>query len=101
MSEVVPGSYLSIWRGEVLPPPPSKPKVRQVMTEVAAHYGLTLEDLTRHDTHRAISRIRAEAFYEARRRTGASYPLIGMVAGRDHTTILNQCRAHARRIGAA
>ena len=101
MIEVHPGNYLSIWRGEVKARPPSKPKVRQVLTEVAERYGLTLADITGHDRRRPLAHIRAEAFYEARRLTGASYPMIGLIAARDHTTVLHACRAHARRIGAA
>ena len=91
-------TFLSIWRGTV---PAPKPKVAEVITEVAQRHGLTLADLVGPDRSHAVSRIRAEALYEARAITGASYPLIGRIARRDHTTVLHHCDAHARRIGAA
>ena len=64
----------------------------QIIAATAAQFGYTVEDLTGPDKSRAVSLARAVAMYAVRQITKLSYPAIGEVFNRDHSTIINGCR---------
>lgn len=57
-----------------LPAQPGPPKVRDIITACARFHGLTVERI---------------AMYLAREMTPCSFPMIGRVFDRDHTTVLS------------
>ncbi|NBN62077.1 helix-turn-helix domain-containing protein [Pannonibacter tanglangensis] len=80
---------------------PAKPKGAAIASEIAAKHRVTLADLTGPCRQRAIFRARAELAYRLRTELGWSFPRIGRLLNRDHTTIMNQVRVHAARCGGA
>jgi Bacterial dnaA protein helix-turn-helix len=68
-------------------------RVDAVLREVAGRYELRPGDLTSSGHgDRSAQLARHLAVYIAREETGASYPVLGRMFGRDHTTILHSCR---------
>lgn len=68
-------------------------RVDAVIREVADRYELRPGDLTSSSYgDRSVQLARHLAVYIAREETGASYPALGRVFGRDHTTVLHSCR---------
>jgi len=68
-----------------------------IVCEVAEAHGLTPRDLLGRSRMRPITRARMTAYAEIRDRLGYSYPEIGMIFGRDHTTILHGVRQARKR----
>lgn len=74
-------------------------RLEDIQRATAAHYKLTLEDLTSHRKCRRIAHPRQVAMILCRELTKASYPEIGRRFGsRDHTTALYALKALAKRI---
>jgi hypothetical protein len=71
----------------------------RIKIEVAAKHGLTVAELMGHSHRRGIVAARQEASYRAAAETKLSYPQIGRLLNRDHTTILHGIRRHAERHG--
>ncbi len=94
---------LSAKREPTLVPVPSSAK--RIVYDVAKEHGLTLAHVLGGGRHAALYAVRQEAMYRVVRDTSLSYPMIGKVFGRDHSTIIhgveNYCRdkglAHPRR----
>lgn len=63
-------------------------KAARIITESANHFGLTTADLTGRDRHLTVVRARHIAMTIVRDKLGMSYPQIGELFGRDHTTVL-------------
>lgn len=75
---------------------------KDIAREVAERHKLRLDHLIGDRRFKAIVLARQEAMFEIRRDTGMSYPRLGQLfGGRDHTTALHACRAHADRNGLA
>jgi len=74
---------------------------RDVITETASRYGLTLKDMQSPRRTNAYARPRQEAYFEAYVQCPhMSLPAIGaMLGGRDHTTIRHGIIEHGKRIG--
>jgi chromosomal replication initiator protein len=71
----------------------------QIVSAVAEHYQLSVEQLTGRSRARAVSVPRQLAMYLIREETDTSLPTIGQIlGGRDHTTIMHGCRKTAARI---
>jgi chromosomal replication initiation ATPase DnaA len=74
------------------------PRARALIAQVAHDYGLTYDDLTGRDTSRTVTRARFVAMAKVRqleRENGEpvfSYPQIGRMFGRDHSTAINGVR---------
>lgn len=62
---------------------------------IALKHGLQREDLLGRSRKAQISRARQEAFYALRYR-GWSFPRIGKLFGRDHSTIIDGFERHQR-----
>ncbi len=70
---------------------PHRPEITaaQVLSAVAAFYGVTEEDLRSAQRHHRLAQPRQIAMYLMREETDASLPQIGAeLGGRDHTTVL-------------
>jgi chromosomal replication initiator protein len=68
-----------------------------ILTEVAAYFGVTIDDLKSQNRSRPIVQARQIAMYLLRDLTELSLPKIGEVfGGRDHTTVLH---AHQKMVG--
>ena len=75
------------------PVAPRAPRVRkpvvQIMREVAAERGITVDDLKAHNRVRHLVQARCEAMRRvAEEWEWLSYPIIGRIFGRDHTTVM-------------
>ena len=71
--------------------------MREIAAQVAARYGLTVDDLKGPETARRYSRPRHEAMW-LMKQAGRSYPQIGaFLGGRDHTTAMHGVKAHEAR----
>ena len=55
--------------------------------------GVPLERLLGRDRHKSVARARVH-LYAVLRETGLSYPQIGQILDRDHTTVLKQLQLH-------
>jgi chromosomal replication initiator protein len=76
--------------------PPSIPDVQAV---VAAHFKLSVEQLTSANRTSAISWPRQVAIHLARDLTGASLPAIGKAfGGRNHATVIHACKRVSERL---
>lgn len=72
-----------------------RPLSRNTLREAvraAQHLGFTLSELQSADRHVSISRARQFVAYHVRSVTEASYPELGYLLKRDHTTIIAACR---------
>ena len=61
----------------------------QVIALTADLFGYTVDDLIGPDKSRPVSMARAVAMYAVRETTDLSYPAIGILFDRDHSTIIN------------
>lgn len=60
-----------------------------VLSTICIRYHLTLDDLTGPDRHRTIVAARQEAMWVLWEQVGLSFPEIGWLLHRDHTTVLH------------
>lgn len=72
--------------------PVFRPKVREIIKEVAIEFGVTINDLFGKRRVKKITTARQVACYLARRLTIRSYPEIGAIMNLDHTTVLHAYR---------
>lgn len=79
---------------EAAPPPiPSnKADPFKVLRVVAHAYTLTVDDLTGRDRHKNTAEARLVAYWLLRTRTSLSFPEIGRVLGKDHTSVMSGVR---------
>jgi chromosomal replication initiator protein len=76
--------------------PPSIPEVQEI---VAAHFKLSVEQLTSASRTSAVSWPRQVAIHLARDLTGASLPAIGKAfGGRNHATVVHACKRVSERL---
>ena len=68
--------------------PPRIDAMRAILAAVANIYGISVNDLHGRSRTKGIAEARALACYLAKRCTILSYPEIGSVLGRHHTTIM-------------
>lgn len=81
-------------------PRPRLPRNRQrIIAEVAAKHDLTVTSLKGERRTRPFVRARQEAFYRLRAELRLSFPQIGAIFDRDHTTVLHGVRSFAERNG--
>ncbi len=67
--------------------------LRQIASQAARHFALTVADLRGPSRRQNISLARSLAMYVARQVTGKSLEAVGKYfGGRDHTTVLHACR---------
>jgi chromosomal replication initiator protein len=65
------------------------PKADGIILMVAIHTGIPYDAIKGSDKHRSVVRARQVAMSAVRARLGLSYPELGMVFGKDHTTVMN------------
>jgi chromosomal replication initiator protein len=71
---------------------PAKVTMEHILSQVASHFGLRVDDLIGPRRPRAIARPRQIAMFLARELTDMSLPRIGQaLGGRDHTTVMHGC----------
>ncbi len=76
-------------------PPPIPPRDAdpfKVLRVVAHAYGITVDDLTGRDRHKNTAEGRLVAYWLLRTRTQLSFPEIGRVLGKDHTSVISGVR---------
>ena len=98
-AETMGASYITMQmqNGRILRNMFKKITVRRIIEEVALEHDITPEDIIRKDRHRELVWPRHEAMRRAYDETDLSYPSIGKVFDRDHTTVMNGVkRAQAR-----
>lgn len=72
----------------------------QIIKDVATKRGVSFADVMGGSREATINLTRQEAMYEVYiQRPNLSYPAIGTVFNRDHTTCLHGVRKHCERIG--
>jgi chromosomal replication initiation ATPase DnaA len=82
-------------------PVPGRITIRRVLEATAAHFRVSVGDLTSHERQQPLARRRQVAYYAARRVTGRSLPFIARyIGGRDHSTILWGVRRVEARLDA-
>jgi len=69
-----------------------------IIKEVADQYNVRPRDIFGRETVRYISKARHAAFYEVQKKRGLSYPAIGRIFGRDHSTVHHGIRVHIKRL---
>lgn len=78
-----------------------EPSIEAIAYAVARRYGLTMAQFKGHRRPLSIARPRQLAMYLCRSLTTASFPRIGQLfGGRDHSTVINACKAVRRRMAA-
>lgn len=72
-----------------------------IINECCIRHGVSGSEIVSQSRRKHIVRARQEAMYLIYDNTTLSLPRIGhKLGGRDHTTVLHGCRAHAKRTGA-
>jgi chromosomal replication initiation ATPase DnaA len=95
-------TLLSIWRGPIATP---RDRVAEVLSEVATRHRTTVDLIKSDCRFSEVVHARQEAMYRLRsllREDGShrlSFPRIGQILNRDHTTVLHGMKRHAWRIG--
>jgi chromosomal replication initiator protein len=74
------------------------PSIADVQAAVAAHFGLTTQELTSASRVTRVAWPRQVAIHLARDLTGASLPTIGKAFGRNHSTVLHACKRVSERL---
>lgn len=69
--------------------------VTKVQSEVARLYGVTRADVIGRSRSCSATKARMVAMFVVREWTGSSYPEIGRLFRRDHTTVISACRRAA------
>ncbi len=80
---------------------PAKLKGAAIADEVAAKHRMAVTDITGPSRVKAVFWARAELAYRLRMELQWSFPRIGRLLNRDHTTALYQVRQYAKKIEAA
>lgn len=94
------GTAFSLWKGTVEVPRPRRSR-EEICEEIAAAYGLTVQDLRGGDRTQRVNRPRQHAMYVMSQQAHLTFGMIGQyLGGRDHTTVRHGVRAHAARIAA-
>lgn len=76
-------------------------KAFEVVSKVAAFYGVTVDEMIGPSRKKAIAEIRQEAYHALYETGRYSLPTIGgYFGGRDHTTIMHGIRSHKARLAA-
>ena len=73
--------------------------VAEIKRVVAKHFGVPLESMTSSERGRGVTRPRQVAMFFARDVARKSYPMIGSMFGRDHSTAIHAFRQVERLIG--
>ena len=72
---------------------------RQVVTQIAPQYHVTVESVLSRDRHKNVAKARRHSWWKLRELTGLSWPEIARATGYDHSTCIQQVRAFALECG--
>ena len=89
-------TMLSLWKGEVAPPPPVI-TMASIAAEVTEKHGFTLAMLRSPYQYRTIAHARQEAMARMVEAGRWSTTQIGRFLNWDHTTVIYGARAHRQR----
>lgn len=64
----------------------------RIIAATASHFDCTIEELLSRDRHQPLALQRQIAMYLCRQLTELSFPSLGRVFGRDHTTVVHADR---------
>src|SRR5665213_3947434 len=67
---------------------------RQIQMEVAANHGISRESMMRSSNIAPIVAARNEAIFRCRTELGMSFPMIGRIFGKHHTSVIHAVRSH-------
>jgi len=76
-------------------------RIEGIVREVCVARGVRRDELFSRRKEDRIAHARHEVCWRARNETSLSYPQIGKLLGRDHTTVMNGYKTHAARLAAA
>lgn len=79
-------------------PLPENVKIEKILSAVTKKYGVSLEELKGKKRSREIALARHIAIYIVRQMTEKSYPEIGKIFNRDHTTVLSSIEVIDKRM---
>lgn len=74
------------------------PTSREIIEAVAAKHDLSSDAILGPARWRKVAHARQEAFFEIKRQRKLTLGQIGLIFGRDHTTVLYGIRAHRDRM---
>ena len=77
----------------------SRVSVARIQSEVAKHFGVTAERMAGRGRGKGVIRPRQVAMFFAREVAGKSFPKIGHIFGRDHSTVIHAVRKVERMMG--
>jgi len=89
------GAVLSLWKGMIR----TDPTMAEIVAQVAAEYGVTVDDIKSVWRTPEIVRPRQDAMWRLRQQGRWTLPQIGRFLNRDHSTVILGIRAHERRLG--
>lgn len=77
---------------------PEGVSLQEILDEVAQEFDVEVRLLRSERRGQSLIQPRQAAMGLARDLTRRSYPTIGRILGRDHTTVIAGCRSHTRRL---
>lgn len=86
----------SLYRGIITVRP--RVPMRDIIALVADRYGLTEAELKGPDRTFRVAHPRQEAMFLCRQQGWSSGQIAMALGGRDHSTVIHGCQAHARRM---
>jgi len=76
-------------------------RAEEIVDRIAREYGFTREEILAADRHKSVTYARHLAMFFCRLRTGMSFPELGGVFERDHSTVMSGVRRIADRLNGA
>lgn len=70
---------------------------RDVIRDVASEHGVTVATLTGHGQTKTLYAVRNELYWRLRTRCNLSFPIIGWLVNRHHSTVMHGWARHATR----
>ena len=84
-----------VWVRVLSPDGPNETTLTDILREVAIAHGVSESDMRSHRRLRGIVDARFEYFYRAVQETARSFPEIGRMIKKDHSSVYNGCRKYA------
>lgn len=74
--------------------------LKRIIREVCVNRNIEYRQMMSKRRRRNVAHARQEAYWRCYNETGASYPEIGRMMGRDHTSVMYGAREHEKRMKA-
>jgi len=75
-----------------------QPKWKRILTKVCRKHGVSVKDVLSSSRFRNVTRARQEAVYHVIIETGLTYPAVGRLFNRDHSTAIHCFNMHKKRL---